>query len=300
MYKFVHLSAPGELRQELIAVCDRSSLKGTVLLAEEGLNATVAGTWQGVQMLLDFLRQDQRFVGLECKYAAAAKSPFHRMKVRLKKEIVTMGVAGVDPARLTGKKVGYKEWNRLVADPDVLVIDARNQYEYKIGTFKTAVPSCKNTFKEFPAFVAQQLDAKKDKKVAMFCTGGIRCEKATNHLLQEGFQAVYHLSGGILKYLEEVAEDSEEADLWQGDCFVFDGRVAVDKALQAGNYVQCFACRMPLSKEDLMSADYRKGVSCRHCIRSLTDAKYAGLNERQQQVTLAEFTGRQHIGVPQQ
>ena len=208
-----------------------------------------------------------------------------------------MGIPDTDPNELNGAKVGYQEWNELISDPDVIVIDTRNQYEYEIGTFKNAISPNTKTFREFPEFVNNQLDSNKHKKVAMFCTGGIRCEKATNYMLKQGYDEVYHLNGGILKYLEEVKEDE---NLWLGDCFVFDGRVAVDKNLEQGNYEQCFACRMPLSDDELTSDKYEKGISCPHCVDSMTDEKYERVSERQRQVELAEMKQQQHIGVTQE
>jgi UPF0176 protein len=257
MYKFVHLPDFRVLREKLVQVCEKQSLKGTLLLAEEGINGTVAGGREGIDNLLCFLKQDSRFSDLEHKESFVSQMPFYRMKVRLKKEIVTMGVPDTDPNQLNGAKVDYKEWNELISDPDVLVIDTRNEYECEIGTFKNAISPNTKTFREFPEFVNNELDSEKHKKIAMFCTGGIRCEKATNYLLKQGYEDVYHLNGGILKYLEEV---KQEENLWQGDCFVFDGRVAVDKNLEQGNYEQCFACRMPLSKEELQSEEYEKGI----------------------------------------
>ncbi len=297
MYKFVHLPDFRELREKLLQVCEKQSLKGTLLLAEEGINGTVAGGRKGIDNLLSFLKQDPRFADLEHKESFVPEIPFYRMKVRLKKEIVTMGIPDTDPNRLNGAKVDYKEWNELISDPDVLVIDTRNEYEYKIGTFKNAVSPNTTTFREFPEFVNNELGSDKHKKVAMFCTGGIRCEKATNYMLKQGYKDVYHLNGGILKYLEEV---KQEENLWQGECFVFDGRVAVDKNLEQGNYEQCFACRMPLSDEELQSDKYEKGISCPHCIDEMTDEKYERVSERQRQVELAEKNQQQHIGVSQE
>jgi len=297
MYKFVHLPDFRVLREKLIQVCEKQSLKGTLLLAEEGINGTVAGGREGIDNLLCFLKQDSRFSDLEHKESFVSQMPFYRMKVRLKKEIVTMGVPDTDPNQLNGAKVDYKEWNELISDPDVLVIDTRNEYECEIGTFKNAISPNTKTFREFPEFVNNKLGSDKNKKIAMFCTGGIRCEKATNYLLKQGYEDVYHLNGGILKYLEEV---KGEENLWQGDCFVFDGRVAVDKNLEQGNYEQCFACRMPLSKEELQSEEYEKGISCPYCIASLTDEKYMRVSERQRQVELAENRQQQHIGLSQE
>ncbi|MEE9190022.1 MAG: rhodanese-related sulfurtransferase [Candidatus Neomarinimicrobiota bacterium] len=297
MYKFVHLPDFRVLREKLVQVCEKQSLKGTLLLAEEGINGTVAGGREGIDNLLCFLKQDSRFSDLEHKESFVSQMPFYRMKVRLKKEIVTMGIPDTDPNQLNGAKVDYKEWNELISDPDVLVIDTRNEYECEIGTFKNAISPNTKTFREFPEFVNNELGSDKNKKIAMFCTGGIRCEKATNYLLKQGYEDVYHLNGGILKYLEEV---KQEENLWQGDCFVFDGRVAVDKNLEQGNYEQCFACRMPLSKEELQSEEYEKGISCPNCIASLTDEKYMRVSERQRQVELAEKRQQQHIGLSQQ
>ena len=297
MYKFVHLPDFREFREKLLQVCEKQSLKGTLLLAEEGINGTVAGSREGIDSLLSFLKQDPRFSDMGHKESFVSEMPFYRMKVRLKKEIVTMGIPDTDPNQLNGAKVDYKEWNDLISDPDVLVIDTRNEYEYEIGTFKNAISPNTTTFREFPEFVNNELGGDKLKKVAMFCTGGIRCEKATNYMLKQGYENVYHLNGGILKYLEEVKQDE---NLWQGDCFVFDGRVAVDKNLEQGNYEQCFACRMPLSDKELESDKYEKGISCPHCIDSMTDEKYERVSERQRQVELAEKKQQQHIGVSQE
>lgn len=298
MYKFVHLPDFRELRDKLIKVCDSHSLKGTLLLAEEGINGTVAGSREAIDALSGFLREDSRFSDLRHKESFVSETPFYRMKVRLKKEIVTMGVPGTDPEQLTGSRVDYRQWNELISDPDVLVIDTRNEYEYEIGTFKNAISPHTKTFREFPEFVNREMHVDKNKKVAMFCTGGIRCEKASNYLLKQGFNDVFHLNGGILKYLEDIRDEGkDDENLWQGDCFVFDGRVAVDKNLQQGNYEQCFACRMPLSKQELKSNDYVKGISCPHCVDDMTDEKFVRVSERQRQVELAENRHQQHIGV---
>jgi len=296
MYKFVHLPDFRELREKLLHVCEKQSLKGTLLLAEEGINGTVAGGREGIDNFLCFLKQDSRFSELEHKESFVSEMPFYRMKVRLKKEIVTMGIPDSDPNQLNGAKVDFEKWNKLISDPDVLVIDTRNEYEYQIGTFKNAISPNTKTFREFPDFVNNELAFDKHKKVAMFCTGGIRCEKATNYMLKQGYEDVYHLHGGILKYLEEV---KDEENLWQGECFVFDGRVAVDKNLEQGNYEQCFACRMPLSEAELQSDKYQKGISCPHCIDALTDERYQRVSERQRQVELADKNKQQHIGVSQ-
>jgi UPF0176 protein len=232
---------------------------------------------------------------MEFKKSIHGTMPFYRMKVKLKNEILSIGVPDINPGHLTGIHVCVKEWNKLVNDPDVLVIDARNRYEYDIGTFKNAVSSDIDSFREFPDFVHQKLINFKNKKIAMFCTGGIRCEKATSYLLEQGFRDVYHLNGGILKYLEEINSDE---NLWQGECFVFDNRVSVDKNMKKGSYELCYGCRMPVSPEDKQSPKYEQGVSCPVCFDKMTDHKRTRFKERQNQVNLAEKRNQQHIGVP--
>jgi UPF0176 protein len=296
MYYFVPLPDFQAMREPLLAQCEAHNIKGTILLAEEGINGTIAGDRQGIDSLLQFLRADPRLAALTHKESMADAPPFHRIKVKLKKEIVTMGIADTDPTELTGTRVDARQWNELLADPDVLVVDTRNEYEHDIGTFSRAVSPQTETFRQFPAWVEEKLDPARDKKIAMFCTGGIRCEKATNYLLKHGFDEVYHLDGGILKYLESVpAEDS----LWHGECFVFDDRVAVDSALQPGTYAQCFACRRPLSQADRESEHYQHGISCPHCIDKISADKKSRLSERQRQIELAKARNEQHIHVRQ-
>jgi len=292
-YMFVHLPDYRELRSPLLATCRKNRIRGTVLLAEEGINGTIAGTRAEVDAVLNYLRRDARLSGLEHKESFVAAMPFYRMKVKLKEEIVTMGVPAVDPNRRVGVSVGPEQWNALVSDPEVLVIDTRNQYEYDIGTFRNAVSPRTRSFREFPDFVREQLDPEKHTRIAMFCTGGIRCEKATSYLLDQGFAEVYHLRGGILRYLEEV---QPEKNLWQGECFVFDGRVAVDQNLERGSHEMCYACRMPLTPEDRKSSAYEEGISCPHCQPVLTAEKRSRLQERQHQVELARLRNEQHIG----
>ena len=294
-YMFVRLPDYRELRVPLLKVCRKNHVKGTLLLAEEGINGTIAGLRAEMDTVLQYLRQDARLANLEYKESFVVAMPFYRMKVKLKKEIVTMGVPAVDPNRRVGVRVGPEQWNEIITDPEVLVIDTRNQYEYDIGTFRNAVSPRTRTFREFPAFVRNQLAPEKHAKIAMFCTGGIRCEKATAYLLEQGFSEVYHLGGGILKYLEEV---QPEENLWQGECFVFDGRVAVDQNLEPGCHEMCYACRMPLSPEDRKSAMYEAGISCPYCHATLTEEKSTRLRERQHQVGLAQSRNEQHIGVP--
>jgi UPF0176 protein len=295
LYRFVHLPDFRELRGPLLDTCRTNRIKGTLLLAEEGINGTIAGARSGIDVVLAYLRRDPRFSGLGHKESHVDTMPFYRMKVKLKKEIVTMGVPAVDPNRRVGVRVDPVQWNNLISDPAVLVLDTRNQYESDIGTFRNAVSPRTRTFREFPAFVKDNLDPGQHKKIAMFCTGGIRCEKATSYLLEQGFDEVYHLRGGILKYLEEV---QPKENLWQGECFVFDGRVAVDQNLERGSHEMCYSCRMPLTPDDRKSAAYEEGVSCPHCHATLTEEKRARLRERMRQVQLARARNEQHIGVP--
>lgn len=293
MYKFVSLPDYEALREPLLDVCRDAGIKGTLLLAQEGINGTVSGTREGLDTLLAYLRGDERLVDIEHKESVHDSQPFLRMKVKLKREIVTMGVPSVDPNRVVGTYVAPGDWNALLDDPEVVLVDTRNDYEYAIGSFDGAIDPDIETFREFPAWVAENLDPARNKKVAMFCTGGIRCEKASSYLLEQGFDAVYHLRGGILKYLEEVPEEDTR---WHGECFVFDERVAVDHQLQKGRYEQCFACRHPVSAEDMASPDYRKGISCPHCIDRKSDAQRERFAERQRQMELARQRGEQHIG----
>ena len=294
LYKFTDLPDHRDLQPRLQALCEANDVYGTLLLADEGINGTICAPPAGMAAVLDWIENDGRFEGLSLKFSVAPKQAFLRMKVRLKKEIVTMGQPGINPARATGTYVEPADWNRLVDDPDVMVIDTRNAYETAIGSFAGAVDPQTDSFREFPAW-AQTLAQAEDrpKKLAMFCTGGIRCEKASALMQQMGFDEVYHLKGGILKYLEEVpAEDSR----WQGECFVFDGRVAVDHALRPGGYDMCHACRMPLSAEDKTRPDYSPGISCHHCIARHDTESRSRFAERQKQIALARQRGETHLG----
>ena len=295
LYRFVTLDNYREMREPLLAFCRERGIKGTLLLAGEGINGTVAGTRQAIDALLDHLRADSRLAELEHKESLDDNMPFYRMKVKLKKEIVTMGVPGIDPNRVVGTYVKPKDWNALIEDPEVLLIDTRNDYEYGIGTFKGAVDPHTTTFREFPAWVREHLDPARHKKVAMFCTGGIRCEKASAFMLQEGFEEVYHLQGGILKYLEEVPE---EESAWEGECYVFDRRVAVNHQLEKGSYDLCYGCRMPITEQDKQSEKYRPGICCPRCHDSLTPEQIARFEERQKQMELAAVRGESHVGAP--
>lgn len=296
LYKFVSLPNYQALQAPILAACQERRIKGTLLLALEGINGTIAGAPEDIQALLAYLRSYPEFSDLEHKESYADKHPFYRMKVKLKKEIVTMGVAGIDPNQVVGTYVKPEDWNALISDPEVVLLDTRNDYEVHIGTFKGAVDPKTTTFREFPEYVAQNLDKTKHKKVAMFCTGGIRCEKASSFMKQQGFEEVYHLQGGILKYLETVPK---EQSMWEGECFVFDQRVAVKHGLEVGDYDQCYACRMPLSPEELKSPRYTPGISCPHCYDKTSEEKKAALTERQRQVILAKKRGENHIGEKQ-
>ena len=292
LYKFVRLPDYVSLRDALYDTMVANQVKGTLLLAEEGINGTICGPREGVDAVKAFLDADGRFDNLSYKESLSEELAFYRTKVKLKKEIVTMGVEGVDPAHIVGTYVKGDDWNQLISDPDTILIDTRNDYEVAIGTFKHAVNPNTTTFREFPAWAAENLDKTKHKKVAMFCTGGIRCEKSTAYLKEQGFDEVYHLDGGILKYLEEMPQENS---LWQGECFVFDQRVAVKHGLEQGSYDQCYACRMPLSAEELASELYVKGLSCPHCYDKTTEEQKASFAERQRQVELAKQRGEKHI-----
>lgn len=292
LYKFVELDNYADLRQPLYDVMAKHEVKGTLLLAREGINGTICGTREGVDAVLAHLKSDARFADLEHKESLSDEQAFYRTKVKLKKEIVTLGVDWVDPKNIVGTYVAPKEWNTLIQDPEVLLIDTRNDYEVAVGTFEGAVDPKTVAFRDFPEYVEQHLDKSKHKKVAMFCTGGIRCEKSTAYLKELGFDEVYHLHGGILKYLEEVpAEES----LWRGECFVFDQRVTVKHGLEQGSYDQCYACRMPITEEEKASEHYQKGVSCPHCYDKTTAEQKVRFAEREKQIQLAKARGEKHI-----
>ncbi len=277
LYKFVKLPDFAEKREPLLSYCQGQGIKGTILLAEEGINGTIAGSRQAIDSVLWFLRSDPRLADLEHKESYTETPPFERMKVRLKQEIVTLGLPEIDPNEQVGTYVTPEEWNNLISDPEVTVIDTRNDYEVNIGTFQGAENPQTASFREFPDYVRQHLDPTKHKKVALFCTGGIRCEKASSFMLAQGFAEVYHLKGGILKYLEKIPA---QASLWQGECFVFDERVAVSHGLESGSYELCLSCGRPISEEDKLSPKYEPGISCAHCFDSLTDEKRARQQEK--------------------
>ncbi|WP_262693169.1 oxygen-dependent tRNA uridine(34) hydroxylase TrhO [Kordiimonas aquimaris] len=294
LYKFVALENFAEYQQPIQNVCTENDVKGTILLAGEGINGTIAGPEEGLRTVLAYLRSIPAFEGLDHKESWASEPPFPRMKVRLKKEIVTMGVPGIDPNQVVGTYVKPQDWNALISDPDVVVVDTRNDYEVAIGTFNRAIDPETKSFREFPDWVKNTDTLKGQKKVAMFCTGGIRCEKSTAYLKEQGFDEVYHLQGGILKYLEEVPE---EESLWHGECFVFDDRVSVGHGLREGPYDMCHACRRPISEEDKQSSDYTQGISCPHCYDETSEEQKTRFAERQKQIALAKERGELHIGV---
>lgn len=279
-YKFVALPDYTALQQPFREVCQAQDVKGTLLLAAEGINGTLAGTEAGVEAVLSSIRADQRLSDIDIKWSSARELPFGKLKVRLKKEIVTIGLPEVCPTQQVGTYVSPQQWNQLIADSEVTVIDTRNDYEVGMGSFERAQNPQTTTFNEFPDYAKNTLNPTQNKKIAMFCTGGIRCEKASSYLLSQGFEAVYHLKGGILKYLEEVPEAES---LWQGECFVFDERVAVRHGLAPGSYDMCYACGHPISAADQQSADYESEVSCPHCIGSLTEERRLKLRERKRQ-----------------
>lgn len=294
LYKFTRLEDFRELREPLLEECLRHGLRGTLLLAGEGINGTVAGDRAGIDAVLAWLRRDPRLSDLEHKESEDGSMPFYRMKVKLKREIVTMGVPGIDPNSRVGTYVDPEHWNTVVNDPDVVLVDTRNHYEYGIGTFRGALDPGTTSFREFPEWVQSNLDPSRHRKVAMFCTGGIRCEKASSFMLAQGFETVYHLRGGVLKYLEEVPE---EESTWQGECFVFDNRVSVNHGLEKGEYDQCHGCRRPITQADKQSEHYQKGVCCPGCFHRLTDDQKSRFAERQKQMELARRRGESHLGV---
>jgi UPF0176 protein len=269
------------------------NIKGTLLLASEGVNGTVSGIDSHIQLFLEWIKSDDRFSDIVHKESYYSESPFYRTKVKLKKEIVTMGVPNIDPKHIVGTYVKPRDWNKLISDPNVTLIDTRNDYEYMIGTFKGAVNPETDNFREFPRYADDNLSPNVNKKVAMFCTGGIRCEKSTALLKEKGFEDVYHLEGGILKYLEDVPK---EESLWRGECFVFDGRVSVNHNLEKGKYDQCYACRLPLTNKEKTHSKYEKGISCHYCYDSLSDNQKKRFTEREKQITLAKSRDEVHIG----
>jgi UPF0176 protein len=296
-YKFVTLENKKIIQEQIHKFCEANKIKGTILLADEGINGTISGNEKNIHYFLKFIKKESLFndlfSNLEHKESWATKNPFYRIKVKIKKEIVALGIDGISPTKKVGKYVNPEDWNNLINDPNTIIIDTRNNYEVNIGTFRNATNPKTSTFRELPSFIDDNLDPQTPKKIAMFCTGGIRCEKATSLMLEKGFQDVYHLKGGILKYLEAIDKNKS---LWEGECFVFDQRVAVTHGLKEGKYDQCFACRHPLSADEMNSSHYVKGISCHYCYDKLSDKKISSVIERQKQIELAKLRGDDHIG----
>ena len=293
-YQFFDLQDPKIHCESLQALCDENSLLGTVLLAEEGFNCTLAGNRQSVMIVLAWLKNTFALKDpIEVRWTEAAEAPFRHMRVRLKKEIVTLGRADIKPHKSSSRYLSASDWNELIDNSDTLVIDTRNHYEVEIGSFPNSLNPGTDSFRQFPLFAEQLIKISKKQPIGMFCTGGIRCEKAAALMLELGFQEVYQLEGGILKYLEQVTEENNR---WNGECFVFDSRVAIDCDLAEGDYIQCHACRRPLSNEDLHSPDYREGISCPQCISELDEDETRPLEEHQHQMHLAGIPGKTHIG----
>jgi UPF0176 protein len=293
-YHFAAFDDPAALQGPLLALCKAHAIKGTILLAREGVNGTIAGTADGIAAIMAHICALPGCVDIGIKYSQAPEMPFLRLKVRLKTEIVTMGVPGIDPSRDVGRYVEASEWNALISDPATIVIDTRNDYEVAIGTFKGAINPNTPTFRDFPAWFREFRETLPEKpKVAMFCTGGIRCEKSTAFLRAEGIEDVAHLKGGILTYLETVPPQDS---LWQGECFVFDDRVSIKHGLEIGTMELCHGCRVPISDDDKKSSDYIAGVQCPACAATRTPEQKRRYAERQKQIELAKARGQEHLG----
>ena len=295
LYKFVEIDDLLSLQSNLYEICEKNNIMGTILIANEGINGTISGKNNEINQTISLLKSDKRFANIEIKYSSTDKQPFHRMKVRLKKEIVTIGLPEINPNKKVGTYVKPDDWNDLISDPDVVVIDTRNKYETKIGSFHNALDPETSSFREFPDWVKKFKNSEdnKNKKIAMFCTGGIRCEKASSLMKEEGFEDVYHLQGGILKYLETI---DKENSLWNGECFVFDQRVCLTDELEVGSYKMCFACRMPITEEEMQNEKYIEGISCIYCYDKTTKEKKERFGSRQKQILLAKERGEKHLG----
>ena len=293
-YKFTKISLLSELQTEFYKFLESLSIKGTVLLAEEGINGTVSGSANSIAKFKNFLFEKDLLSESDFKVSSADFMPFPRLKVKLKKEIVTIGNSEINPGKKVGEYVDPLDWNQLITDDDVLVLDTRNTYEVSIGSFEGAIQPETNNFREFPEWTETEgSKLPKDKKIAMFCTGGIRCEKASSLLKDKGFENVYHLKGGILNYLEKI---EPEESLWNGECFVFDDRVALNHKLEPGSYDLCHGCRMPITEEDKLSAKFIRGVSCSHCFDHKTEEQKRRYMDRQMQIDLAKSRNQKHIG----
>ena len=292
-YHFALIKDPSATRERLKKIANALDLCGTTLVAAEGLNGTMAGSDTKIDAWLEVLRCLEGFSPLEAKFSYSEQEPFFRAKIKLKKQIITMGDYFLKDGMPLGRHLDAQDWNEVISDPETLVIDTRNDYEIKIGTFERAINPKTDNFGQFPQWVAENLDPKKHKKIAMFCTGGIRCEKSTAYMLEQGFEEVYHLKGGILKYLETCPKEQSK---WQGECFVFDSRVSVAHGLQEGESTLCFACRMPLTPQDLQHECYEEGVACHHCHNTYSAEKRAAFRERHKQQMLAQSRNEKHLG----
>ena len=296
LYHFTRFDDPAALRGPLLDLCQREGITGTLLLAQEGINGTVAGpTAAAIDRLVAHINALPGCTGFDYKLSSAQEQPFLRMKVRLKREIVTMGQPDIDPKARVGHYCSPEEWNALISADDVAIIDTRNDYEVEIGTFKGAIDPQTKSFREFPQWWEENKDRFHNKRIAMFCTGGIRCEKSTNFLIGQGIDEVYHLKGGILKYLEEMPRDES---LWEGECFVFDGRVSIGHGLEEGPHELCHACRMPILPEDKERPEYEEGVACHRCAATTSEARKERFRERQKQMEIARTRGHRHLGTP--
>ncbi|MDC0432473.1 rhodanese-related sulfurtransferase [Hyphomicrobiales bacterium] len=295
LYKFFKVDDLVALQDQLYAICNKNNVMGTILIANEGVNGTISAKPREIEKTLISIQKDDRFSEIEIKYSSTNKQPFHKMRVRLKKEIVTIGLPEINPNKTVGTYVKPEEWNDIISDPDVILIDTRNKFEIKIGSFKNALDPRTTSFRDFPEWVKKfkQDKTNTNKKIAMYCTGGIRCEKASSLMKEEGFNEVYHLQGGILKYLEQV---EKEKSLWEGECFVFDDRVCLTENLEVGSYKMCFACRMPITEDELNDDRYEEGISCLYCYNKTTKDKKERFESRQKQIELSKLRGEKHIG----
>ena len=292
-YKFIKISEPVKIKIALLELCNKGNILGTILIAPEGLNGTISGNKIAIERVINFLREDNRFVDLTPKISFSNNKTFNRMKVKIKKEIVTMGVDNIEPDKISAKFIDTNHWNELISDPDTILIDTRNHYETSIGTFKGAISPSTDSFRDFPTWVDSLDEKYKKKKIAMFCTGGIRCEKASSMMLKKGFKNVYQLNGGILKYLEEINQNDS---LWEGSCFVFDDRVALNHGLEESIYEMCHACRTPFHPDEKMSKYFVEGVSCSKCYNNYSDERKERFAERQKQIGLAKKRNEDHLG----
>ena len=295
LYKFSSIEDPSNLQIFIRKKLKQLKIYGTILVGSEGINGTISGEAINIVNAVNFLKTIKGFSELDIKYSESDENPFVRLKIKLKKEIVTIGDDSVDPNKIVGNYVEPENWNELISDPDVIVIDTRNAYETKIGKFKNAIDPKTNSFREFPDWVKKFKNSEDNtnKKIAMFCTGGIRCEKASSLMKEEGFEDVYHLQGGILKYLETVVKENS---LWNGECFVFDQRVCLTDELEVGSYKMCFACRMPITEEEMQNEKYIEGISCIYCYDKTTKEKKERFGSRQRQILLAKERGEKHLG----